>query len=149
MLDSDHNEPDGRTQDSLQAAWFEEQIATSSAPWKLIFMHHPPFSSDSEHGSDPELQWHFAKMGVDAVFTGHSHVYERLEYDGISYYVNGLGGRWKSLPAIHQFGSPLDGSLLRYNIDYGAQLVKVDEDCMNTSFFNRSGELIDSYTLRK
>ncbi len=149
MLDSDHNEPDGRTQDSLQAAWFEEQIATSSAPWKLIFMHHPPFSSDSEHGSDPELQWHFAKMGVDAVFTGHSHVYERLEYDGISYYVNGLGGRWKSLPAIHQFGSPLDGSLLRYNIDYGAQLVTVDEDCMNTSFFNRSGELIDSYTLRK
>lgn len=149
MLDSDPNEPDGRTQDSIQAAWFEEQIATSHAPWKLVFMHHPPYSSDAEHGSDPEMQWPFADLGVDAVFSGHAHVYERLLYDGIYYYINGLGGRWKSIPAIYQFSTPLDGSQVRYNVDYGAQLVTVDEDCINISFFNRSGELIDSNTIRK
>lgn len=36
MLDSDPHEPDGRTLASVQAAWFEEQIASASAPWKLV-----------------------------------------------------------------------------------------------------------------
>jgi hypothetical protein len=146
MIDSDPNEPDGRAWDSAQANWFENKIASSSAPWKLVFLHHPPFSSDSQHGSDPEMQWPFLDLGVDAVFAGHAHLYERLEYEEIPYFINGFGGRWKAIQAIHQFGSPLEGSRVRYNIDYGAQLVTLDETCMNVSFFNRSGELIDSYT---
>ena len=149
MLDSDPNEPDGRAWDSVQAAWFEEQIRIASAPWKLVFMHHPPVSSDSHHGSDPDVQWPFAKLGVDAVFAGHAHLYERLEYDGIHYYINGLGGRWKSIPAIHQFGTPLEGSRVRYNVDYGAQLVTADDGCINFTFYNRYGALIDSYTVKK
>jgi hypothetical protein len=149
MLDSDPNEPDGRTQDSMQAAWFEKQIGSASAPWKLVVMHHPPYSSDSHHGSDQEMQWPFAELGIDAVFTSHAHLYEKLEYDGIPYFINGLGGRWKALPAIHHFGAPLEGSQVRYNVDYGAQLVTVDEDCINISYFTRTGELIDSITLRK
>jgi hypothetical protein len=149
LLDSDPHEPDGRTEDSVQAAWFEEQIAASSAPWKLVFLHHPPFSSDSHHGSELEMQWPFASLGADAVFAGHAHLYERLDRAGIPYFVNGLGGRWKSLPAIHHFGPPLEGSRVRYNVDYGAQLVTVDRDCINFSFYNRAGELIDSHTLRK
>ena len=149
MLDSDPHEPDGRTRDSVQADWFEGQIGTALAPWKLVFAHHPPYSSDSHHGSDPEMQWPFAKLGVDAVFTGHAHLYERLHFEDIPYFVNGLGGRWKSLPAIHDFGSPLGGSQVRYNLDYGAQLVTVDETCINFSFYNRDGELIDSHTVYK
>jgi hypothetical protein len=133
----------------MQATWFEEQIASTSAPWKLVFMHDPPYSSDSHHGSDQEMQWPFADLGVDAVLTGHAHLYERLIYDGIPYFVNGLGGRWKDLTPIHQFGQPLEGSRVRYNIDYGAQLVTVDDGCINFTFYNRSGELIDSYTVKK
>ena len=95
------------------------------------------------------MQWPFASLGADAVFAGHAHLYERLDRAGIPYFVNGLGGRWKALPAIHHFGSPLEGSRVRYNVDYGAQLVTVDQTCINFSFYNRSGELIDSHTLRK
>jgi hypothetical protein len=149
MLDSDPNEPDGRTQDSVQAAWFKEQIGTASAPWKIVLMHHPPYSSDSHHGSNPEMQWAFTDLGVDAVFAGHAHLYERLHFEGITYFVNGLGGRWKSLPAIHDFGPPLEGSQVRYNVDYGAQLVTVDEACINFSFYSRTGELIDSHSVYK
>jgi hypothetical protein len=149
MLDSDPNEPDGRTQDSVQADWFKEQITSVSAPWKLVFMHNPPYSSNSHHGSDSEMQWPYADLGVDAVLTGHAHIYERLDYDGIPYFVNGLGGRWKDLTPIHQFGPPLEGSRVRYNVDYGAQLIMVDEDCINISFYNRTGDLIDSYTVKQ
>jgi hypothetical protein len=95
------------------------------------------------------MQWSIAELGVDAVFAGHAHEYEQLFYEGIPYFVNGLGGRSKSLPAIHHFGSPLEGSRVRNNIDYGAQLVTVDEICLNTSFYSRDSDLIDSYTVRK
>ena len=38
---------------------------------------------------------------------------------------------------------------MRYNVDYAAQLVTVDDAQINISFFNRSGRLIDSNTVRK
>jgi hypothetical protein len=88
-------------------------------------------------------------LGVDAVLTGHAHIYERLDYDSIPYFVNGLGGLWKDLTPIHQFGPPLERSRVRYNVDYGAQLVTVDDDCINFTSFNRSGDLIDSYTVKQ
>ena len=101
MLDSDPNEPDGRSEDSVQSAWFQEQVASASAPWKLVVMHHPPYSSSAKHGSDAEVQWPFAELGVDAVLAGHAHSYERLNRHGIPYFVNGLGGRWLSANYIH------------------------------------------------
>lgn len=47
------------------------------------------------------------------------------------------------------FRSLLEGSQVRYNVDYGAQLVTIDDACLNTSFYNRDGDLIDSHTVKK
>jgi hypothetical protein len=49
------------------------------AAWKLVSRHHPPYSSDSHHGSDQGVQWPFANLGVTAVFAGHDHLYERQD----------------------------------------------------------------------
>ncbi len=149
VIDSDGHEPDGRTVASIQSQWFQEAIGNSGSPWKLVFMHHPPYSSSRNYGADTVMQWPFAAWGADAVFAGHAHLYERLYYDGIPFFVNGLGGRWRSLPQIHRFGSTMEGSQVRYNRDYGAQLVTTSETCINFSFFNREGDLIDSYTMEK
>jgi len=149
MLDSDDHEPDGITQKSVQAGWFKETITKSKAPWKLVFTHHPPYSSSSKYGSNKNIQWPFAAWGADAIFAGHGHLYERLYNDGIPFFVNGLGGRWKSIPQIHRFGDPDESSQVRYNQDYGAQLVTANEACINFTFYARSGELIDSYSLYK
>ena len=149
ILDSDHHEPDGRTQHSAQGQWFQETITASSAPWQLAFMHHPPFSSCAKYRNDAEMQWPFAVWGADAVFAGHAHLYERLREDGIPYFVNGLGGRWRTIPLIHRFGETAENSQVRYNRNYGAQLVTAEAACINFSFYNRNGDLIDSYTLEK
>jgi len=63
------------------------------------------------------MQWPFVDLDVDAVFTGHAHLYERLEFDDIPYYINRLGGRWISLPNIHHFGKPLECSQARCNVE--------------------------------
>jgi hypothetical protein len=149
ILDSDNHELDGISQDSTQAGWFEQTIVASDAPWALVFMHHPPYSSSSNYGSDEQIQWPFSAWGADAVFSGHAHLYERLVLDGIPYFVNGLGGRWKTLLSIHRFGEVSEHSQVRYNHDYGAQLVTANETCINFTFYARSGEQIDSYTALK
>lgn len=60
MIDSDELEPDGITKESLQAAWFRDAIARSTTPWKLVIMHHPPYSSSSKYNDDEDMQWPYA-----------------------------------------------------------------------------------------
>lgn len=143
VLDSNEEEPDGRTADSVQARWLQTQLAASNAPWKLVSLHHTPYGSGGEHGDNVDVQWPFAAWGVSAVLAGHEHTYERLHRDGMTYFINGLGGGWP----IHPFGEPKQGSAVRYNQDYGAMLLTADETCINFTFYNRSDEMIDSYTL--
>jgi hypothetical protein len=144
VLDSNGEEPDGFTADSIQAEWLQMQLAASTSPWKLVTLHHAPYSSGSNHGSDPARQWPYAEWGATAVLAGHEHTYERIMTDEIVYFVNGLGGRWR----IHPFArTAVPGSAVRYNQDFGALLVTANETCLNFSFYNRSEELIDSYTV--
>lgn len=142
-LDSDPNEPDGITPDSVQGQWLQTQLAASTSPWNLVYTHFAPYSS-SYHGSQPDLQWPFADWGATAVLAGHDHSYERLLVDGIPYFVNGLGGR-----SIYAFNAPLPQSVFRYNADYGAMLVEVTENWITFNFITRTGELIDSHTVTK
>ncbi len=142
MLDSDPNEPDGNTSSSVQAQWLQSQLAASTAPWKLVLMHHPPYSSGS-HGSQSVAQWPYAQWGASAVLAGHDHTYERIIRSGFPYFVNGLGGR-----SIYGFpADPVEGSVVRYNADYGAMLIEASANSITFMFISRTGALIDSYSI--
>jgi hypothetical protein len=143
IVDSDPMEPDGRSATSAQAQWLQTQMEASTALWKIVVLHHAPYSSGSKHGNNATMQWPYADWGATAVLAGHEHIYERLHVDNIVYFVNGLGGRKR----IYPFGPPQNGSAVRYNQGYGAMLVNADESCINFSFIDRTDELIDSYTI--
>ena len=70
-IDSWQNEPDGTSSTSVQAQWLQGQLAASTATWKLVFLHHPPYSSGTGHGSDTVMQWPFQAWGASAVIAGH------------------------------------------------------------------------------
>ncbi|MCB0002947.1 MAG: metallophosphoesterase [Anaerolineales bacterium] len=140
-LDSDPHEPDGVAATSPQARWLQDALAASDAPWKLVVLHHAPYSSGL-HGSTTYMRWPFGEWGADAVLAGHDHDYERLDVDGLPYFVNGLGG-----DSRYWFLIPLPGSQARYNKDAGAMLIEATPDQMTFQFITRSGELIDSYTI--
>jgi hypothetical protein len=55
VLDSDTHEPDGADINSTQAAWLKSQLTVSDSPWKIVYMHHPPYSSGT-HGSIDRMQ---------------------------------------------------------------------------------------------
>lgn len=141
MLDSDTNEPDGTSSSSTQAVWLQGALAASTSRWNLVLCHHAPYSSGS-HGSIAYMQWPFEAWGADAVISGHDHTYERSLQGGIPYFVNGLGGDSK-----YTFGTPIAGSQVRYNADYGAMRVEASEECIAFEFITRGGVVVDTYTL--
>ena len=143
MLDSDSREPDGITSNSVQAQWLQTRLASSTAPWKLVFLHHAPYSSSSGHGSHPVMQWPYQTWGASAVIAGHDHDYERIIRNNFPYFVNGLGGK-----SIYNFAStPVIGSVVRYNGDYGAMLIEASSTSITFKFIARTGIEVDSYTL--
>lgn len=141
-VDSDRREPDGRTADSVQAEWIREQMLASTAPWQVVYMHHPPYTS-GRRGSVEVMQWPYKEWGADMVVAGHDHFYERLIVDDLLYLVNGAGGR-----ALDRFAdTPLRGSQVRFNDDHGAMDVLACPDEITFEFVTREGIVIDSYTL--
>jgi tartrate-resistant acid phosphatase type 5 len=145
MLDTSQNEPAGYSADSAQAQWLQQQLAASDAPWQIVVLHYPPYSSSARHGSDRMVQWPYVTWGANVVIAGHDHLYERLQENGLPYFVNGAGG--KDLYPFKPW--PTAGSVVRYNQDYGAQLINATAQCLNLSFFSRADVLIDSVTLRQ
>jgi tartrate-resistant acid phosphatase type 5 len=142
-LDSDGNEPDGVNAGSVQAAWLRQGLAASTSPWNIVYMHTPPYSSGTE-GSTDWMQWPFAAWGADTVLAGHDHLYERLLVDGIPYFTNGAGGG-----GLYNFADPLPQSQFRYGANYGAMLVTANQTELFFEFYNRVGNLIDSYQVEQ
>lgn len=141
ILDSDTHEPDGVSSDSIQGQWLQNALADSTALYKLVVFHHPPYSS-AKHGSHDRMQWPFAEWGATLVLNGHDHVYERIIQDDFPYIVNGAGGK-----SLYDFQTPVEGSEVRYNCNYGALLVDVTDNAMTLRFITVGDGLVDTYTI--
>jgi hypothetical protein len=139
VIDSDPHEPDGITAGSVQARWLKDALARADGPWKIVVMHHAPYSS-GDHGSTREVQWPYAEWGADAVIAGHDHIYQRIEQAGVLYIVNGLGGH----PQRYDIHEPVEGSVLSFNEDYGALRVQATAERLEMEFVTRGGKVIDA-----
>ncbi len=142
-LDGNYDEPDGIRRDSVQAQWLQAALAESAAVWKVVYFHVAPYSS-GDSGSNLVMQWPFTEWGASAVIAGHDHIYERLEVDGIPYFVNGVGGG-----AIYALGDILPESRFRFNHGYGAMLVTASAEELTFEFYATfdSSTPLDSLTL--
>jgi len=101
-LDSELYYDDKGGSTEQQKAFLERDLAATDRRWKVAFLHRSPYGSSS-HGGDERVRHDlapiFAKHGVDLVFAGHDHVYERtVPIGGVTYVVSGGGGR-KLYPA--------------------------------------------------
>jgi len=84
---------------TAQTGWLERELQSAVADPDVrhifVMMHHGPFAT-GPHGGNTGVRaaWAplFSAYGVDTVFSGHDHLYERLEHDGVRYVVSGGGG---------------------------------------------------------
>ncbi|MHC4662872.1 MAG: purple acid phosphatase family protein [Planctomycetota bacterium] len=78
-----------------QWEFFRKVTEKKDLPWLFVVMHHPPYSSGNYRtrlGKYERLMPMFEKAGVDVLFCGHEHYYERLEKDGMPVIIAGGGG---------------------------------------------------------
>jgi tartrate-resistant acid phosphatase type 5 len=141
LLDSDPHEPDGVTAGSMQGQWLQSKLAVSNLWFRFVFMHHAPFSS-GPNGSTVASQWPYRTWGASIVLAAHDHTYERIIRDGLPYVVDGTAGY-----ALYAFGPAVQGSLVRYNGDFGALLVEVDRNGATFRFITRGGVVIDTFSV--
>ncbi len=132
-----------------QLEWMEKELANSDSPWKIAFFHHPLYSSGGRHGSEVDLREQleplFTKHGVNVVFAGHEHFYERLRpQKGIHYFTAGGSAKLRS-------GDIQKGTLtvVGFDADRSYMLVEVAGETMHFQTLSRVGKRVDSGTIER
>lgn len=136
--------------DKRQLDWLTDELTKDTAKWKIAFFHHPPYSSGKRHGSDEKLRKVieplFLSHGIDVVFTGHEHFYERIKpQQGIYYFVTGAGGEVRKKDI--KKNSPLTEK--GYDADLSFMLIEIWKDEMHFQVITRTGATIDSGVIKR
>ncbi len=144
----------GYSPGSPQYEWLVQELQSAAyrdASWHIAFFHHPPFTCTTGHSDDTTVQRQlvplFEQSGVDAVFSGHSHAYERYLHHGVHYIVTAGGGAplyglaTDTVPPIRQFGLST----------YHYCVVDVDPSAgtLTIAATNLSGQVFDGVVLSK
>ena len=135
--------------DAAQLGWAEQQLKASTARWKLAVLHHPLYSSGKTHGSDRGLRRRleplFVRYGVNAVFSGHDHIYERTKpQQGIQYFVTGAGG--KTRRGDTDLKSPFRA--VSYDEDNHFMLLEAEHERLSFQAISETGSVIDQGVIR-
>ena len=140
---------DSNYMDDKQLAWLDKELIASGSDWKICFFHHPPYSSGEAHGSDTALRAQvepiFVKYGVNAVFTGHEHFYERIKpQKGIAYFIAGSSAKLRA-------GDIAPSALSDKGFDTGFtfMLVEIVGDDLFFQTVTEKGATIDSGTIHR
>ena len=140
-LDSNYMDPE-------QIKWLEKELNSSGSEWKIAFFHHPLYSS-GKHGSRLPLRRVlepiFVKYGVQVVFAGHEHFYERIKpQQGIHHFVSGAAGKLRRND-IRRTGLTAVG----LDDDLSFVLVEIEGDTMHYQTISRAGATVDSGTISR
>jgi predicted phosphodiesterase len=140
---------DSNLMDQRQLQWLDKELAASGSEWKIAFFHHPLYSSGGRHGSDillrEQLEPLFVKYGVNIVFTGHEHFYERIKpQKGITYIVSGAAAKLRR-GDIEKSNLTAKG----YDQGYTFMIVEIDGDDLHFQTITDRGETVDSGTISR
>jgi predicted phosphodiesterase len=138
---------DSTNLDRTQLRWLDERLEASTADWKIVFLHHPLYTSGRYRNPSRVHRWAlepmFVRRGVQVVFSGHEHIYQRSELQQrVQYFVSGGAGSLR--PGD---GTPADFVARSFNTDYHFMLIEIDGDELHFQAIARSGETIDAGTL--
>ena len=163
MVDTNQNVGVG----SKQYAWLKGELERSTATWKFVCHHHPPYSSDENDYGD---LWKTNKSSrgdlrarvlvplyednaVDIVWNGHIHPYERtwrirrgkaVEQDGPFYMITGGGGGGLETP------SPVR-PFFQNNVRHGHHyvMVSLNGGTLEMKTFTLAGRMFDYLKIAK
>lgn len=136
---------------SAQYQWLENDLRSKKArkaTWVLVFAHQPPYSEgwdsplyDGEWDIRDALMPLFERHGVDIMFAGHTHDYERGILNGVTYIITGGGG--SALDHHEQDWS----HITQYASCYHFCTVDIDGKTLKFQAKQPDGTVIDSFQM--
>jgi hypothetical protein len=135
---------DSNRVDQKELAWVESTLKTAQEDWKICYFHHPLYSNGGTHGPSVDVRVVFEPLfvtyGVNVVFSGHDHVYERLTpQKGIYYFVEGAGGQLRKGDVRRSATTAA-----AFDQDQSFMLVEIDGDRLSFQAISRTGTTVDS-----
>jgi hypothetical protein len=131
--------------DPGQMEWLETQLAGDEQPWKIVFFHLSIYTSRRDDSLEISMRKRlaplFERYGVDVVFSGHDHAYERLFKNGVTYIVAAGGGA-----PLYEFSVPEAYSQARARA-YHYVWIEIDGDRLSGTAIGWDGKTIDRFEI--
>jgi 3',5'-cyclic AMP phosphodiesterase CpdA len=140
---------DSNLMDQKQLAWLDAELKNAKEDWKICYFHHPLYSNAARHGAAIDLRVLlepiFVRNGVNVVFSGHDHVYERIKpQKGIYYFVSGAGGQLRAGNM-----EPSDQTAASFDRDRSFMVVEVAGAEMFFQSISRTGQIVDAGVIQR
>jgi predicted MPP superfamily phosphohydrolase len=140
---------DTNSLDARQLQWMERALQESREEWKISYFHHPLYSSAGRHGAAVDIRLRLepllTKYGVNVVFSGHDHIYERVKpQNGITYFVCGSGGQLRKGDLVRS-----QMTAAGFDQDQTFTLVEVGRDELHFETISRTGTMVDNGVIRR
>src|SRR6185503_19298602 len=141
---------DSNYMDKKQLDWLEGELKASGSEWKICFFHHPLYSSGEKHGPSLELRKVLEplliKSGVDVVFAGHEHFYERIKpQNNIQYFTLGNSAKLREDNISPNSQITAKG----FDDDEAFMVAEIAGDEMSFQTISRTGKVIDSGSFKR
>jgi 3',5'-cyclic AMP phosphodiesterase CpdA len=135
--------------DPRQLAWLENTLRDAREAWKIAYFHHPIYSDGGRHGSEIELRVKleplFVRYGVNVVYSGHDHIYERLNpQKGIYYFVSGAAGELRKGDLKRSINTAAG-----FDQDRSFMLNEIAGDDLFFQTISRTGETVDAGVIHR
>lgn len=142
---------DQRGDDMLD--WLEADLQRAARPWRVAYFHRPPYSVSNHKGSQAvlaKLVPLLEKHGVQLVFNGHNHSYERyhplrggvITAGGVTYVTTGGGG-------AHRYPIGSSPLLAAGSERYHFVQAEADPCTLRIEAIDDDGEVIDRHALTR
>lgn len=140
-----------------QYRWFTNDLATSTRKWKFLIFHHPPRTS-GPHGFDDQnsnglrdqtdvllaILPAASRYGVQLIFTGHDHDYERfVPTNGVHSVVTGGGGIYLYGLTERQPGSA------QFIARQHCLKISIQDDALELNALDKNGNLFDTMFIQR
>ena len=130
---------------SVQLLWIEDDLASTTKPWKFIFLHEPGWSAGGHSNNvvvQNDIQPLCEQYDVAIVFAGHNHYYARAIVNSVHHVTTGGGGA----PLV----SPDPGypNIVATDMSLHHCEVEIDGDLLSFVAVNSDGMVIDTFMVQ-
>ena len=135
---------------SAQETWLAANAPDESVAWNIVVVHQAPYGTGF-YGDLASTQLAYQDYGIDFVISGHNHHYERLERNGVRYFIAGRAG-------VTEGGRTCDGTGSVATVEfcagtqnppldnYGYMQIVATTTEISLSFVDESGAVKDTFT---